>query len=112
MSLWLLIALFGLLKFAMAVTMLVVALRSDTAMQAQPESGQADEDGGLRTAPQEPRDPHPRWPVSPRPRSPHRGALKPALRGRQRGPHEPAKLPAPRRVRSPSRRLPVLPTPR
>jgi hypothetical protein len=112
MSLWLLIALFGLLKFAMAITMLVVALRSDTAMQAQAESGQSDEDGGSRTPPRAPRDPRPGWPVSRRPRGPHGGALSSTARGRRRGPHGPAERPAPRRVRSPSRRLPAVPTSR
>jgi hypothetical protein len=82
MALWILIALLGLLKLPLVALMIWIPFRSDTALNA-PDAPQ--DDGGSKTLPQPPRDPHPRGPLPHLPR---------------RGPHGSAPPPAPRRVRA------------
>jgi len=101
MSLWLLIALFGLIKLPIAAMMLLLPFRNDEAMNATGDESSSDEDGGSLTPPQNPRRPRPSWPMPPRPRGPHHGH-EPARRTaapRRRDAHG-APLPhPPRRVR-------------
>jgi len=114
MSLWLLIVLFTLIKLPIAAMMLVLPFRDDAAMGAPGSSGSSDDDGGSRTPPGQPHDPHPRWPMSDRPRGPAHGRMitGPAPKGRRRGQHgTPAPRP-PRRVRSPLKRRRAVPAAR
>jgi len=72
MSLWLLLTLMGMIKLVVAALMLWLPFRSDAAMSAR-EDGErpdADEDGGSKTLPGSPGEPHPRRPF---PRHPRRG---------------------------------------
>jgi hypothetical protein len=98
MSLWLLIALFGLIKLPIAAMMLWLPLRNDAAMVAPDAAGESsDEDGGSRTPPLDPRSPRPRWP---RPRGPHheRSPAEPAISAPRRGAHPAPLRRSPRRV--------------
>jgi hypothetical protein len=82
MSLWLVIALLGLLKLPLAGLLLWLPFRHDEALAAANASASepgSDEDGGSFTLPAGPRDPHPRRPLPRRPRrGPHGGALPPS----------------------------------
>jgi hypothetical protein len=90
MSLWLVIALLGLLKLPLAGLMLWLPFRHDETLSAVVDAPDAsDEDGGSRTLPAGPRDPHPRLPLPRRPR---------------RGPHSTPPPTSPARVRGPARR--------
>jgi hypothetical protein len=86
MPLWLVFALLALVKFVMATAMLWVTLRSDTAMSAMDDGPRSDSDdeGGSKTLPGVPKDPHPRLPL---PRKPRRGS------------HGSPSPPSPKRVR-------------
>ncbi|HWX75513.1 MAG TPA: hypothetical protein VNZ05_09410 [Solirubrobacteraceae bacterium] len=101
MSLWLLIALFGLIKLPLAALMLWLPMRNDAAM-AVPDTGESsDEDGGSRTPPRDPHHPRPRWPSPPRSRGPEHGrrSSKAGVVARRRDCHG-MRLPgAPPRVR-------------
>jgi hypothetical protein len=80
MSLWLVIALLGLLKLPLAGLMLWLPFRHDEALSdvASDAPDASDEDGGSRTLPAGARDPHPRLPLPRRPRrGPHGGAPAP-----------------------------------
>jgi hypothetical protein len=91
MPLWLVFALMALVKLVMATTMLWVTLRSDTAMSAVDDHPQSDsDDGGSKTLPGTPTEPHPRLPLPYRPR---------------RGPHGSPSSPSPARVRTGTRRV-------
>jgi hypothetical protein len=92
MSLWLAFALLGLTKLVVASLMLWLPFRSDTAMNAVDDDSRPDseDDGGSKTLPGVPRDPHPRLPL---PRSP------------RRGPHGSSSPPSPARVRRGATRL-------
>jgi hypothetical protein len=111
MSLWLLIALFGLIKLPIAAMMLLLPFRNDEAMNASEGESSTDEDGGSLTPPHEPPRPRPRWPASPRPREAKHGRSPArAIAGpRRRGAHGAPPPHPPRRVR-PSR--PARPLPR
>src|ERR1700739_1513912 len=96
MSVWLMIALLGLLKICVASLMLWGPYRNDRRMidtgrtaAETDEQGASEDDGGSMALPASPLDPRPR---SPRPRP------------RRRGPHgsDPAP-PSPARVRRPAR---------
>jgi hypothetical protein len=91
MSLWLLLALVGLIKLLVASLMLWLPFRSDAAMNAVEDETHldSDDDGGTKTLPTTPSEPHPRLPLRPGPR---------------RGPHG---LPpsSPARVRTRARRV-------
>jgi hypothetical protein len=79
MSLWLVIALLGLLKLPLAGLMLWLPFRHDETIAAASPPEASDEDGGSRALPAGPRDPHPRLPLPRRPRrGPHGGALPPS----------------------------------
>ena len=86
MSLWLLLALMGLFKLAVASLMLWIPFRADSALVsvADEDSSDGEDEGGTKTLPGSPRAPHPRLPLPPRPR---------------RGPHGSPALPSPPRVR-------------
>ena len=86
MSLWVLLVLVGLFKLAVASLMLWIPFRKDSALVAlaEKEDPEGEDDGGTKTLPGSPREPHPRLPVPPRPR---------------RGPHGSPALPSPARVR-------------
>jgi hypothetical protein len=88
MSLWLLIAVLGLIKLPIGALMLWIPFRDDEAMRTSDAPGSAEEDGGSRTLPGDPLDPHPRRPSPGRPPS------------RRRGPHGSPPAPAPRRIRA------------
>jgi hypothetical protein len=89
MSLWLLIALLGLIKLPVAALMLWLPFRYDEAMQVPDAPGSADDEGGSKTLPGHSGGPHPR------PRLP---------RAPRRGPHGSQPSPSPRRIRmSPGR---------
>lgn len=86
MSLWLLIVLFGLIKIPIAALMLWMPFRDDEAMRSPGVQDSAEEDGGSKTLPAGPLDPHPRRPrpdVPPRRRGPH-GSPRPASPSRIR----------------------------
>ena len=91
MSLWLLLALMGLFKLVVASLMLWIPFRRDSAMAAVADKDDpgGEDEGGTKTLPGSPREPHPRLPVPPRPR---------------RGPHGSPALPSPARVRGRSSR--------
>ncbi|MGA9284430.1 MAG: hypothetical protein WBV85_03220 [Solirubrobacteraceae bacterium] len=86
MSLWLLLALMGLFKLVVASLMLWIPFRRDSATMAlaEEDGSEGEDEGGTKTLPGSPREPHPRLPVPPRPR---------------RGPHGSPALPSPARVR-------------
>lgn len=92
MSLWLLLTVIGLIKLCVASLMLWLPFRSDAAMSALESDSRADvdEDGGSKTLPSSPIEPHPRRPLPPRPR---------------RGPHGSSSPPSPARVRMNRRRV-------
>jgi hypothetical protein len=94
MSLWMLIVLFGLIKVPLAGLMLWLPFRNDEAMRTAEEtrSDSSEDDGGSRTLPGGPRDPHPRRPF-PRPPLPCAG-------GARRDPHGSPTPPSPPRVRT------------
>jgi hypothetical protein len=87
MSLWLLIALLGLIKLPIAALMLWIPFRDDEAMCSVEAASSAEEDGGSHALPGGPLHPHP-----------HRPRLGP--RPRTRGPHGGTSAPAPGRVRA------------
>ncbi len=77
MSLWLMIALLGLLKLPIAALMFWIPFRDDEAMRSAPSESSTEDDGGSRALPGGPLDPHPHRPrLGPRPRArgPHGGA--------------------------------------
>jgi hypothetical protein len=84
----LIVLLVGVIKLPIAALMLWIPIRNDDAMRVPADPGASDEDGGSRTLPPAPADPHPRpprprrWPPSPR-----------------RGPHDAPSPTAPPRVR-------------
>ncbi|HEY5287886.1 MAG TPA: hypothetical protein VIJ50_12340 [Solirubrobacteraceae bacterium] len=93
MSLWLLLALVALLKVVMATLMVWIPMRSDSAMsvvehQDGSESDAGEDEGGSKTLPGSPSEPHPRLPRPHRPR---------------RGPHGSPSVPSPSRVRKSQR---------
>jgi hypothetical protein len=91
MPLWLLLTLMGLIKLLVASLMLWLPFRSDTAMSAlEDDSSDSDEDGGSKTLPGTPTEPHPKLPLPHRPR---------------RGPHGSPAPPAPARVRTTAQRV-------
>jgi hypothetical protein len=92
MSLWLLLALMGLIKLVVASLMLWLPFRSDSAMVALEDDGHSEpeDDGGTKTLPGSPNEPHPRLPLPDRPR---------------RGPHGSPSPPSPARVRTHARRV-------
>src|SRR5580700_7789808 len=77
MSLWMVIVLLGLAKLPIAALMLWIPFRNDQAMNMaaavdSDESSASDDDGGSKTLPTSPLDPHPRAPhPHPRRRGPH-----------------------------------------
>jgi hypothetical protein len=97
MSLWLLLALMGLVKLVVASLMLWIPFRSDSAMMALEDEGPSkpEDEGGTKVPPTSPREPHPRLPLPHRPR---------------RGPHGSASPPPPARVRRGERRVIARPT--
>jgi hypothetical protein len=84
MSLWLLLALIGLVKLVVASLMLWLPFRSDTAMSALADEASSDSDddqGGTKTLADVPSEPHPRLPRPNRPRrGPHHGSPSPTRR--------------------------------
>jgi hypothetical protein len=92
MSLWLLFTLIGLIKLLMASLMLWLPFRSDAAMSALNDENRAepDDEGGSKTLPGTPSEPHPKLPGPHRPR---------------RGPHGSPSPPSPARVRTRPRRV-------
>jgi hypothetical protein len=92
MPLWLLLTLMGLIKLLIASLMLWLPFRSDAAMSALEDESRPgeDEDGGSKTLPGFPSEPHPRLPLPNRPR---------------RGPHGSPSPGSPARVRTRSRRV-------
>jgi hypothetical protein len=96
MSLWLLIVLFGLIKLPLAGMMLWLPFRNDEAMHApdatSTDASESEDDGGSRTLPGGPHDPHPRGPF---PRLPHV-----PTGGARRDPHGSPAPPSPSRVRT------------
>jgi hypothetical protein len=97
MSLWLLLGLVALLKLVMAALMVWIPMRSDSAMNvfedhdsSESESDAGEDEGGSKTLPGSPAEPHPRLPRPHRPR---------------RGPHGSPSAPSPSRVRKPPRRV-------
>jgi hypothetical protein len=92
MPLWLLFTLMGLIKLLVASLMLWLPLRSDAVMSAREDENRADadEDGGSKTLPGSPTEPHPKLPLPHRPR---------------RGPHGSPSPPSPARVRTRPRRV-------
>jgi hypothetical protein len=92
MSLWLLLALVGLVKLVVASLMLWLPFRSDSAMLAREDDGrsESDDEGGTKMLPGSPSEPHPRLPLPNRPR---------------RGPHGSPSPPSPARVRTGVRRV-------
>lgn len=87
MSLWLLLAVMGLFKLVVASLMLWIPFREDRAMVslAEEDGSEGEDEGGTKTLGGPPRAPHPKLPVSPRPR--------------RRGPHGSPGAPSPARVR-------------
>jgi hypothetical protein len=83
MSLWVLIALFGLIKLPLAVLMLWLPFRNDASMHATDPGASAEEDGGSHTPPIDPPGPRPPWPAPARPHGPR---LQTSARRRRRGP--------------------------
>jgi hypothetical protein len=79
MSLWLLLALMGLIKLVAASLMLWIPFRSDSAMMAlaEEDSSEADDEGGSKALPGSPDDPHPRLPPAHRPRRGPHGSPSP-----------------------------------
>jgi hypothetical protein len=96
MSLWLLIVLFGLIKLPLAGMMLWLPFRNDEAMQAtdaaSTDASESEDDGGSRTLPGGPHEPHPRGPFPLPPHVPTGGA--------RRDPHGSPTPPSPPRVRT------------
>jgi hypothetical protein len=96
MSLWLLIVLFGLIKLPLAGVMLWIPFRNDAAMNvtsdAPSDAPESEDDGGSRTLPSGPHDPHPHRPF---PRPPHVPGS-----GARRDPHGAPSPPSPPRVRT------------
>lgn len=95
MPLWVLLAAVALVKIVMAVLMVWIPMRSDSAMnvledQSGSESDAGEDEGGSKTLPGSPVGPHPRLPRPHRPR---------------RGPHGSPSIPSPSRVRKPPRRV-------
>jgi hypothetical protein len=95
MSLWLLLALLALVKVVIASLMVWIPMRSDSVVsvfedQSGSESDAGEDEGGSKTLPGSPVEPHPRLPRPYRPR---------------RGPHGSPSIPSPARVRKPSRRV-------
>lgn len=89
MSLWMLLLLFTVIKIPMLGMMLWMPFRDDHSQDVLPDSDSSEpEDGGSKTMPAGPYDPHPRGSLcDPRPR---------------RGPGGCAPLASPRRARRPS----------
>jgi hypothetical protein len=86
MPLWMLIVILAtLVKLPIAALLLWIPFRDDEAMRVPDAPGSSDDDGGSKTLPGGPMDPHPRMP---RPRAP------------RRGPHGSPSPPAPPRVRT------------
>lgn len=75
----------ALVKLPIAALMLWIPFHNDEAMRAPEANDPSDEDGGSKTLPGAPTDPHPRNPL---PRFP------------RRGPHGSPSPPAPRRIRT------------
>lgn len=96
MSLWLLIVLFGLIKLPLAGVMLWIPFRNDEAMRvtgdAPSDASESEDDGGSRTLPGGPHDPHPHRPF---PRPPHVPGG-----GARRDPHGAPSPPSPPRIRT------------
>jgi hypothetical protein len=94
MSLWMLIVLFGLIKVPLAGVMLWLPFRNDEAMRATDDASPdtPEGDGGSRTLPGGPHDPHPHRPF---PRPPHA-----STGGARRDPHGSPAPASPRRVRT------------
>jgi hypothetical protein len=95
MPLWVLLAAVALVKIVMAVLMVWIPMRSDSAMnvleeRSGSESDAGEDEGGSKTLPGSPAGPHPRLPRPHRPR---------------RGPHGSPSIPSPSRVRKPPRRV-------
>lgn len=92
MSLWLLLALMGMFKLTVASLMLWIPFRRDSATVAlaEKEDSEGEDEGGTKTLPGSPREPHPRLPLAPRPR---------------RGPHGSPASPSPARVRKRTSRV-------
>lgn len=92
---WLLLALVALVKLVVASLMVWIPMRSDATMNVLEDHGGSESDtgedeGGSKTLPGYPAEPHPRLPRPHRPR---------------RGPHGSPGVPSPARVRKPSRRV-------
>jgi hypothetical protein len=92
MSLWLLLALMGLVKLVAASLMLWIPFRSDSAMMTFEDEGGAEpeDEGGTKVSPGSPKEPHPRQPLP---------------RGPRRGPHGSSSSRSPARVRRRARRV-------
>jgi hypothetical protein len=87
MSLWVMIALLGLIKLPIAALMFWIPFREDEAMRSTEAPSSSEDDGGSRVLPGGPLDPHPHRPgIGPRPRrrGPH-GDTAPGAPGRVRG---------------------------
>jgi hypothetical protein len=86
MSLWLLLTLMGLVKLLVASLMLWLPFRSDTAMSALDDGSRSDseDDGGSKTLPRTPSDPHPRLPLPHGPRRDPHGSPSPLSPARVR----------------------------
>jgi hypothetical protein len=102
MSVWVLLALFGLIKLPLAALMLWLPFRDDASMRVEQASGSADEDGGSRTLPAGPRRPRRPWPAPRRP-SGHASGVHvrtPRVRSRRedRGCTPPPRAPQPARA--------------
>jgi len=83
MSLWMLIALLGLIKLPFVALMMWLPFRADETMNSRGDSDSSEDDGGSKTLPGG--GPHPRAPLPRQPR---------------RGPHGSPPPPSPRRVRT------------
>ncbi|MGA7705123.1 MAG: hypothetical protein WB998_09540, partial [Solirubrobacteraceae bacterium] len=65
MSLWVLLAAMGLFKLVVATLMLWVPFHADSAMVSLAEDdGGGEDEGGTKTVPGSPREPHPRRPLT------------------------------------------------
>jgi hypothetical protein len=99
MSLWVLLALVALVKLVIASLMVWIPMRSDSTMrafedhndsEADVDADAGEDEGGSKTLPGSPVEPHPRLPRPDRPR---------------RGPHGSPSTPSPARVRTSPRRV-------
>jgi hypothetical protein len=95
--------LMALIKIPIAGLMLWMPFRNDEAMRAPDVPGPSDEDGGSRTLPGGPSDPHPHRPLIPpggcSGARPPRRPSPPAQAPNRRGPHRAPVRSVPRRVR-------------